>query len=96
MSEAAPVAGASPKGRLNKNDWRSVARHTIAPIVAGAGLAGLDVVSKTIATGSIAIDWDSVVLAAKIAGLTGVWRLVYRWFKDLGGEQPASPDRGPQ
>lgn len=77
----------SESWKLNTKDLRSALRHTVVPILAGAGLAGWQVIEKAVQSGQWVVEWPQVVVAVKISALAGVGRLLHRWMTDLGSGQ---------
>ena len=73
----------SPRFSFNTHDLRSAVRHTVAPVLAGAALAGWQVVEQGLQAGQWAVEWSQVAVAAKVAALAGVGRLVHRWMTEI-------------
>lgn len=69
----------SAKWGFNKDDLKSVARHTVIPILSGGVIAGIEV----------AISGTATIITVKTAFLTaigsGVINFLKRWSSNTGG-----------
>lgn len=63
----------SDKGKVDRYDLWSAVRHTVIPLIAGAGIAVLETVQSGTA------DWQTAQTAATTSIIAGVMRLLQRW-----------------
>ena len=66
----------SPRFNLNMDDVKTTLRHTVMPILAGAGVAALE------AAQSGTVSFDTLKTAGLTALLSGVIRFLHRFTAD--------------